>query len=769
MNQPANSQNGWAALAGQNGLLNYLAGGTSGDTFFWDGTKWGAAPGELVFIADNTGATRVGAQLQALLNRCVPGQGVYVPRGKYDTSDVQLNIPAGVTLRGPYIGHCGGSYQYLPNPLDVSAQLWRRNTAPEFGSSSLAAITLNQGSRIRDIEGYYPDQKTNSAPDVYGPFIRVVHHRCHVENITSCNAYFLLLIGSLVNDGVAPGGITISNIWGLPLWKGMHFGRTPDVDRVANVQFNGVQFLGSTLRDWVAANGTAFVLDGTEGIHFYGCFAFRYNIGIQLKDVDGDGFDNCTASFHGGGFDTCNTPVLVDEPNGFGSLSLFGTVLTPTGSTSAAIEFQDTSVPVFGDSQRPTVYAFGCPFIGGGHYGCHMHAGSYGVMQVVGGQSWGHSSGTDPVFYSESANTTIDLRGGHRIEAGTRPRVGGLGKLFDDCDGKLFSETDFGDGSDGDLIVSSGDTILTSDRNYRNVTISGTARVFTSAFTLRISGTLDLTNAGADAIVTNRNNGTNAVGATPGTRGTAFTAATTGVGGPGSDGAAGTTGAGAQSTAPTAQTPANGGAGGSCGTGGTTGGNAGGASAAGGTVANAHYARNAHTIARGMTLSQGGAGGRGGSSGGGDGTNAGGAGGGGGAGGLVNSVIARRIVRAATTAAGAISAGGGDGGNGAAGVAGNASGGSGAGGGGGGYPRVVAGELIGTAAPGAITANGGKGGNGGAAAGTGQAGTGATGGNSGAILVGELCSGTWTLTTGTAGSAPSGITGGQGGTCSATL
>lgn len=334
----------------------------------------------------------------------------------------------------------------------------------------------------------------------------------------------------------------------------------------------------------------------------------------------------------------------------------------------------------------------------------------------------------------------------------------------------------FGDGSDGDLTVSSGTTAVNAVKYYRNVTITGTAGVRLDAFSMYVSGTLDLSNAPANALFVFPQTGGNAAGATHGSASAPGTGEL-GVGGSGTSGADGATGAGAQAAAPTNQSPANGGAGGAGGAGGTAGANTGGASRAGATVSSSMFQRPLLPVPflRGASLIVGSAGGAGGGAGGGDGTNAGGGGGAGGGCAPVCVIRARYINRGTSTAAGAVTALGGNGGNGAVGVAGNAAGGAGGGGGGGGYIVIVAGRLLGAQKAGAISAAGGGGGNAGNGLGTGTGGDGGTGGSGGGVMLGELATNTWTKTTGSAasaGGAHSGTTGGTGsagGACSAAL
>jgi len=324
----------------------------------------------------------------------------------------------------------------------------------------------------------------------------------------------------------------------------------------------------------------------------------------------------------------------------------------------------------------------------------------------------------------------------------------------------------FGDGSDGDVSLSSGTTSLTRDMYYNNLTLTGTAKFATSGYRVFVRGILDISAAGNGCINRDGTNGVNASSATGASAPAAQSASTVGGSGNGGAGGTGSTTTGAQAAAPTNLTPANGGAGGLGAAGGSGTSGAGGGTRAGATVANpVSYRHFTQNLLRGVSIMSGGAGGAGGAGGGGDGT-AGAGGGSGGNGGCIVWVSARFVNRSGSTADGAISCVGGNGGNGFTPAAGARGGGGGAGGGGGGYIYFAYGALLGSTATNCFSAGGGTGGNGGNATGAGVGGNGGTGGAGGRIAKIDLGAGTYTEafgTTGTTGNSASGTTGGTGG------
>ena len=360
----------------------------------------------------------------------------------------------------------------------------------------------------------------------------------------------------------------------------------------------------------------------------------------------------------------------------------------------------------------------------------------------------------------------------------------------------------FGDGGDGVVTVTSAIS-LPDDRFYSDLTISGGGSINANGYRIFVSGTLDLTNAGANAIYNNGGNGTLS-GATAGFSGQggigrtisgffvstnlgSTTVANGGIGGLAAAGANLNGGNGGSSTALGTSYHSCGGAGGSGGNGGNAAVGLGGTGAAGQTAntntpANFYYrtlhlgannvnsmliryvyqSNNAQTLSAIPT-----AGGRhgGGGGGSGGGTGAGRAGGSGGGGGGLIVLFAKTVTVGGSTNASAISVRGGDGGAGGAGA--SASGGGGGGGaGGGGYVYLVCSSISGSAT--FISANGGTGGNGGAGISTGIGGNGGSGGNGGRITVINLSANTitqvdGTSTAGSAGTNGSGVTGGTGG------
>lgn len=328
---------------------------------------------------------------------------------------------------------------------------------------------------------------------------------------------------------------------------------------------------------------------------------------------------------------------------------------------------------------------------------------------------------------------------------------------------------DFGNGEDGDVVISSGITTLSQDMYYNNLEITGSGQIKTNGYRIFVKNTLSLLTNSQDAITNSGSSGSSATTQTGASGGAAYTSSTLGLNTAGGAGGTGVAGAGVQAAASTATTPSNGGSSGAGGAGGAglAGANAGGVLRAGATsTIPLDFARFTYDLVRGIVLIQGGPGGPGGSSGGGDGTNLGRGGGGGGAGGGVMYIAAKNIVKGASTPARSISTIGGNGGGGSSGALGNIGGGGGAGGGGGGYIYLAYENISGPIVSDMINCSGGDGGAAGNGFGTGAGGNGGTGGTGGRIRVhvtGNQTGGSTVGSAGSAGSAGVGLVGGNGG------
>src|ERR1700677_1257846 len=226
----------------------------------------------------------------------------------------------------------------------------------------------------------------------------------------------------------------------------------------------------------------------------------------------------------------------------------------------------------------------------------------------------------------------------------------------------------FGDGSDGNVSLTSGVTTVVRDMFYANLTLTGTAQINTGGYRIFVSGTLDITAASVGAIFNNGGAGSSATTQTGGLVGTAAPGITVGPAAAATAGATSVIGAGVEGAA--SGNPQNGGSTNIAGASGAGGPNAGPTAGATGrpgvTAVHPFPVRSYETeLLRGITLIVPGAGRPAPSAGSGHGTTLanGSGGGGGGAGGGIVAIWANNINRGASTPASCIQALGAMGGN----------------------------------------------------------------------------------------------------------
>lgn len=295
----------------------------------------------------------------------------------------------------------------------------------------------------------------------------------------------------------------------------------------------------------------------------------------------------------------------------------------------------------------------------------------------------------------------------------------------------------FGDGSDGNVSLTSGTTVLSRTMYYNNLTLSSTAILNPNGFKIYVKGTLTISSSASITLA--GNNGTNASGQTNGNGG-AVTASSdvgdglagqAGVNGP-SGGLTGSTGVPGNNAGSATGYGGAGGASGSAGSGGTAG--------TAGIYTNVPERVIRHDHLYLLNYKNGGQGGAGGAGGACSIGAAGGGGGGGGSGGGVIIIFCNQLNNNSSVG---ISAKGGNGGNGGNAPSGNSNGGGGGGGGGGGHIYII---CLNYSNIGTLNVSAGTGGTGGIKAGSGTNGNNGSSGGVGHTEVFRALTGTWTVT-----------------------
>jgi hypothetical protein len=126
---------------------------------------------------------------------------------------------------------------------------------------------------------------------------------------------------------------------------------------------------------------------------------------------------------------------------------------------------------------------------------------------------------TDTTISASGGSLTVEDDGTSTVTGATALNFAGTGVSVTDAGGGEATITIpgatagaedafyFGDGSDGNVTISSGTTRITRDTYYNNLTISGTGKLDTGCFRVFVKDTLDITAAGAESIFTSVNTG----------------------------------------------------------------------------------------------------------------------------------------------------------------------------------------------------------------------------------------------------------------------
>ncbi len=350
---------------------------------------------------DPTGVTSATATLAAEFTKAAarPGSCVYVAAGAYRLDTNGLAVPEGCTFTGDECGHHAGPFTF-DNAIAAAGV---SGTTFYVYNTSGVTFTLGQQSRLLNVVGFYPDQERDAAPTAYGYFIQAPAnaHNTTIANVTGINPYRFIYIGQATTP-YAANGCRIDNIYGYPLSRGITLGRCADVARISNVHFNpGVHFeFGTTLKAWVYANATAFMIDGAEEFNFASCFAYGYRTGIEFKDEDTDGFRGCYGAWRGGGLDICERCVNVTEPNGLTlrGFKMSDVSLVPGSASGYALRFVDTHTAASRD-ERPAIFVNGFSVHNTHDHTVFMNTGSYGVVVLSNGSIQGS---TNELLYPNS-------------------------------------------------------------------------------------------------------------------------------------------------------------------------------------------------------------------------------------------------------------------------------------------------------------------------------------------------------------------------------
>jgi hypothetical protein len=323
------------------------------------------------------------------------GACVALPDGSFRMNS-GMTLPAGTALVGNSRGSNYGFGQfpgYTPNNVGTQIRA--------YGLGKL--FTMQMQTHVEGLEIWYPSQATNATPTAYDYtfWCDSNMHGASIENVTCLNPYDFIWNNN--------NGLWLDKIVAAPLHKGVFVGRNGGVFNAHRVNFASASSLytaGSTLTNWVQANGTAFSIDGAEEFNFTDCSAYGYNRGLEFPDNDLDGRISY-GSWTGGGLDACNTCILVPEPTGLTlrALKMSNCGLVSLGAGSGyCIDFSDTS----SNADRPVLLLnnVNC----WGNYNAALRIGSSSRARVIwnGGTVQQY---TNYAFRAPSTNAVVRLYG----------------------------------------------------------------------------------------------------------------------------------------------------------------------------------------------------------------------------------------------------------------------------------------------------------------------------------------------------------------------
>jgi len=285
-----------------------------GPTGMWNAKDFGA-------VGD--GATDDTAAIQAALDEAGGAGGgiVSLPTGTYLVA-THLAIPDNVTLEGVFTAPTAWSQNKGTTLLAVEG---------EGSEDGPAFITLGTNSVLKGVTVFYPNQNDPANLKLY-PWC-VACRGGDNPTILDC-----LLVNPYngVDFGTHPSGRhLIRNLYGQPLRRGIFVDKCYDVGRIENVHFWPFwNWAGPEIRDWLAANGEAFIFARTDWEYVLNPFVFGYHIGYRFTASEAGA---ANGNFLGIGADATQHAVWVDECQPMGLLITNGEFVSMLGDDPVSV------------------------------------------------------------------------------------------------------------------------------------------------------------------------------------------------------------------------------------------------------------------------------------------------------------------------------------------------------------------------------------------------------------------------------------------------
>lgn len=240
------------------------------------------------------------AAIQAAITAAFTAGGgtVRVPTGRYRVTS--LTLLRGVALQGD---------SYMSNNVYETAPGGRRRGSWLYCvGTSAPAIAMESCTAVLNLAFFYPDQVTNAAPTVYPPCIKTQtsHVKFIIRDCMIQNPYIA------IECNTAHENLTVQNVHGLPLYRGIVVDQGSDIDRIDNVNFswNCWYEAGNVLKQWITDNGVAFTIRYTDWGYLTGSNAWGYSIGLLIENSPTTGSPSAI-NVARVGLDACPRPVVV--------------------------------------------------------------------------------------------------------------------------------------------------------------------------------------------------------------------------------------------------------------------------------------------------------------------------------------------------------------------------------------------------------------------------------------------------------------------------
>ncbi|WLG16077.1 BppU family phage baseplate upper protein [Bacillus cereus] len=176
----------------------------------------------------------------------------------------------------------------------------------------------------KDLGFHYPEQvvtnddlaSNNGNPKVYPPTLHGNSYYSTFSNINFGNTYYAMRFGIEKNGVIehSSSAVTINNIVGTPLYRGLVLDACRDIPKICDIHWNRNIYagsdreLGTNIHSWIKEHAYGFQFAKVDWGTISKLFAYGYNRGLVLEGVDKVvypdklTFDSCS-------FDQCKYPL----------------------------------------------------------------------------------------------------------------------------------------------------------------------------------------------------------------------------------------------------------------------------------------------------------------------------------------------------------------------------------------------------------------------------------------------------------------------------